>query len=44
MFLIVISVFIFISILAIYSFGRFAKQAKGEPSFALAVQDGSNRS
>lgn len=39
MFLIVISVFIFISILAIYSFGRFAKQAKGEPSFALAVQD-----
>lgn len=40
MLLIVMGGFILFSILAIYSFGRFAKQVKGESSYALTIQDG----
>lgn len=39
MFITVVIVFILVSLCAVYSFGWFAKQAKGEPSYAFEVQD-----
>lgn len=39
MLLIIISFFILASIVSVYSYGRFAKRAKGEPSYTLPLQD-----
>lgn len=39
MLIIVVILFIFASLITVYSFGRFAKDAKGEAGYALAVQE-----
>ncbi|WP_392563702.1 phospholipase D family protein [Orbus wheelerorum] len=38
MFIIIIILFILASLIAVYSFGHFARQAKGEASYALKIQ------
>lgn len=43
MFLLIIILFIFASLIAVYSFGRFAKQAKGEASYSLPIQPDQTR-
>lgn len=38
MFIIIMMLFMLASLIAVYSFGRFAKHVKGEPSYALTIQ------